>query len=39
VRQEVPGKLVQVQPEEFICDPYVLEFLNLKDFRDCGKMS
>jgi hypothetical protein len=39
VRQEARKKLVQAQPEEFIRDPYVLEFLNLKDFRDCGKMS
>nr|WP_321497719.1 PDDEXK nuclease domain-containing protein [uncultured Methanolobus sp.] len=32
VRQEAREKLVQIQPEEFIRDPYVLEFLNLKDY-------
>lgn len=29
---EAKGKLAQVEPEQFIQDPYVLEFLNLKDY-------
>ncbi len=32
VIQEANEKLSSVQPEEFIKDPYVLEFLNLKDY-------
>jgi predicted nuclease of restriction endonuclease-like (RecB) superfamily len=32
VRQEAAEKLVQVEPEDFIRDPYVLEFLDLKDY-------
>lgn len=32
VRKEAESKLTQVVPEEFIRDPYVLEFLNLKDY-------
>ncbi|HBF11820.1 MAG TPA: DUF1016 domain-containing protein [Deltaproteobacteria bacterium] len=32
VRKEASGKLAQVEPEQFIRDPYVLEFLNLKDY-------
>lgn len=32
VREEAQDKLLQVQPEEFIRDPYVLEFLNLKEY-------
>lgn len=32
VRQEAAEKLVTVEPEHFIRDPYVLEFLNLKDY-------
>lgn len=32
VRKEARDKLATVAPEEFIRDPYVLEFLNLKDY-------
>lgn len=32
VIEEAKGKLAQVEPEQFIQDPYVLEFLNLKDY-------
>ena len=32
VRREARDKLAAVAPEEFIRDPYVLEFLNLKDY-------
>lgn len=32
VRKEARVKLAAVAPEEFIRDPYVLEFLNLKDY-------
>ena len=32
VKQEAAEKLAQVEPEHFIRDPYVLEFLNLKDY-------
>jgi predicted nuclease of restriction endonuclease-like (RecB) superfamily len=32
VRKEAREKLAAVAPEEFIRDPYVLEFLNLKDY-------
>ena len=32
VRKEARDKLADVAPEEFIRDPYVLEFLNLKDY-------
>jgi predicted nuclease of restriction endonuclease-like (RecB) superfamily len=32
VRKEAREKLVAVAPEEFIRDPYVLEFLDLKDY-------
>lgn len=32
VRHEASAKLKQVEPEQFIHDPYVLEFLNLKDY-------
>ena len=32
VRKEARDKLAAVAPEEFIRDPYVLEFLNLKDY-------
>lgn len=32
VRKEAQEKLAQVRPEQFIRDPYVLEFLNLKDY-------
>jgi predicted nuclease of restriction endonuclease-like (RecB) superfamily len=32
VRQEASEKLAQIEPEDFIRDPYVLEFLNLKDY-------
>ena len=32
VKQEASEKLSQLEPEEFIRDPYVLEFLNLKDY-------
>lgn len=32
VIQEANKKLSAIQPEEFIKDPYVLEFLNLKDY-------
>jgi predicted nuclease of restriction endonuclease-like (RecB) superfamily len=34
VIQEAEEKLKAVAPEDFIKDPYVLEFLNLKDFPD-----
>ena len=34
VKQEAAEKLAQVEPEDFIRDPYVLEFLNLKDYPD-----
>ena len=32
VRKEARGKLAAVTPEQFIRDPYVLEFLDLKDY-------
>ena len=32
VRKEAEVKLAQVEPEQFIRDPYVLEFLNLKEY-------
>jgi len=32
VRKEARNKLAAIAPEEFIRDPYVLEFLNLKDY-------
>jgi len=32
VRKEAAEKLAQVEPEHFIRDPYVLEFLDLKDY-------
>jgi predicted nuclease of restriction endonuclease-like (RecB) superfamily len=32
VRREAQQKLARVAPEQFIRDPYVLEFLDLKDF-------
>jgi len=32
VKQEAVDKLSQIEPEHFIRDPYVLEFLNLKDY-------
>ena len=32
VRKEARGKLAAVAPEQFIRDPYVLEFLDLKDY-------
>lgn len=32
VRKEAAAKLATVEPEQFIRDPYVLEFLNLKDY-------
>ena len=32
VRQEAAFKLAAVEPEQFIRDPYVLEFLDLKDY-------
>lgn len=32
VRNEARKKLAAIAPEEFIRDPYVLEFLNLKDY-------
>jgi len=32
VKQEAAEKLARVEPEGFIRDPYVLEFLNLKDY-------
>lgn len=32
IRKEAKRKLAQVEPEQFIRDPYVLEFLNLKDY-------
>lgn len=32
VKQEASEKLARVEPEDFIRDPYVLEFLNLKDY-------
>lgn len=32
VRKEAAAKLAKVEPEQFIRDPYVLEFLNLKDY-------
>jgi predicted nuclease of restriction endonuclease-like (RecB) superfamily len=32
VRKEAATKLATVQPEQFIRDPYVLEFLDLKDY-------
>jgi predicted nuclease of restriction endonuclease-like (RecB) superfamily len=31
VRKEAGAKLATVEPEQFIRDPYVLEFLDLKD--------
>ncbi len=34
VRQEADQKLAQVQAHQFIRDPYVLEFLGLKDYPD-----
>ncbi len=32
VRQEAAAKLAKISPEQFIRDPYVLEFLDLKDY-------
>lgn len=32
VRREAAAKLAKVEPEQFIRDPYVLEFLDLKDY-------
>jgi predicted nuclease of restriction endonuclease-like (RecB) superfamily len=32
VRKEAAAKLATVEPEQFIRDPYVLEFLDLKDY-------
>lgn len=32
VKQEAAEKLAQVEPEHFIRDPYLLEFLDLKDY-------
>jgi len=32
VRREAKAKLAEVEPEQFIRDPYVLEFLDLKDY-------
>ncbi len=32
VRKEAATKLAKVEPEQFIRDPYVLEFLDLKDY-------
>lgn len=32
VRKEATERLAQTEPEHFIRDPYVLEFLNLKDY-------
>ena len=32
VRKEAAAKLASVEPEQFIRDPYVLEFLDLKDY-------
>jgi len=32
VRKEVTAKLAAVEPEQFIRDPYVLDFLDLKDY-------
>ncbi|MEA2600640.1 MAG: hypothetical protein QOF89_1632 [Acidobacteriota bacterium] len=32
VRKEAATKLARVEPEQFIRDPYVLEFLDLKDY-------
>ncbi len=32
VRKEAASKLATVEPEQFIRDPYVLEFLDLKDY-------
>jgi len=32
VRKEARDKLAALEPEQFIRDPYVLEFLNLKDY-------
>lgn len=34
VKQEATEKLSKVEPDQFIRDPYVLEFLNLKDYPD-----
>ena len=34
VKQEAAEKLSKVEPDQFIRDPYVLEFLNLKDYPD-----
>ncbi len=32
VEQEAEGKMAALEPEHFIRDPYVLEFLNLRDY-------
>lgn len=32
VRKEAAAKLAEVEPQQFIRDPYVLEFLDLKDY-------
>lgn len=32
VRREAAEKLAKVEPEQFIRDPYVLEFLNMRDY-------
>jgi len=34
VKQEAEEKLTQLEPDRFIRDPYVLEFLDLKDYPD-----
>ncbi len=33
VEQEAEGKMAALEPEHFIRDPYVLEFLNLRDYQ------
>lgn len=35
VQIEAKTKLSEIEPQQFIHDPYVLEFLNLKNYRHC----
>lgn len=39
VKQEASGKMAELDPEHFIRDPYVLEFLDLRDYPDLREAS
>ena len=39
VKQEAAGKMALLEPKQFIRDPYVLEFLDLKDYPDLRESS